>query len=163
MKLLDTSCLSLFLLEIPTYDFLNGLYSLNESLNITKQVKKEFEFKNSSNKLNEYVSNKKILLEDNIEHDELKSRYPMLGNGELSIMQWGLNLQGKCSYYCVLDDLKARKIAANLDLSISGSLGLIIILKKKNMYSEQQINEIIDSINNSGFRISNSVLNKLRD
>ena len=31
MKLLDTSCLSLFLLEILAYDFLNELY---ESLNI---------------------------------------------------------------------------------------------------------------------------------
>lgn len=163
MKLLDTSCLSLFLLEIPVYDFLNELFCINESLNITKQVENEFMFKDPSNKLDEYVNSGKILLNNNIEYDELKRRYPMLGKGELSIIQWGLNLKDTCSYHCVLDDLKARKIATSLGLSISGSVGLIVILKEKNKYSKYKIDEIIDSIENSNFRISDFVLNKLRE
>lgn len=68
MKLLDTSCLSLFLLEIPVYDFLNELFCINESLNITKQVENEFMFKDPSNKLDEYVNSGKILLNNNIEY-----------------------------------------------------------------------------------------------
>ena len=63
----------------------------------------------------------------------------------------------------MLDDLKARKIATSLGLSISGSVGLIVILKEKNKYSKYKIDEIIDSIENSNFRISDFVLNKLRE
>ncbi len=33
MKLLDNSSMTLFLLEIPQYDFLKELYALKESLN----------------------------------------------------------------------------------------------------------------------------------
>ena len=42
MKLLDNSSISLFILEIPEYDFLMELFKVNESLNITNYVKNEF-------------------------------------------------------------------------------------------------------------------------
>ena len=51
MKLLDNSCISLFILEIPEYDFLKVLYGLNESLNITHHVKNEFQNTGNLNKL----------------------------------------------------------------------------------------------------------------
>lgn len=162
MKLLDNSSITLFLLEIPQYDFLKELYALKESLNITQHVKKEFEKTGNVNKLESYFSNEIIKLEEVNFSPKLKMRYPNLGNGELSIIQWGLNLKGQCRYYCILDDLLARKIAKNLDLSISGSIGLIIIVKDKNKYSKDKIEEIINSIDKSNFRISKNVLNKLR-
>ena len=99
-----------------------------------------------------------------IDYDpSLKNRYPYLGNGELSILQWGLNINEKVSYYCVLDDLHARKVAKKLNLSLSGSIGLILLLKDKNNYSSEKIEEIIESIKNCNFNISENILNKLRE
>ncbi|MBQ2636320.1 MAG: hypothetical protein IJG09_06445 [Methanobrevibacter sp.] len=162
MKLLDNSCLSLFMLEIPQYDFILKLNDLNESLNITNHVKDEFGAKDVFGKLNEYISNGLISLEY-INYDiQLERRYPMLGRGELSIIQWGLILKDKVEYYCILDDLNARKVALKLGLSISGSIGLIIILKNRNNYSRELIDRIIFDIEKSNFRVSKKVLNELR-
>lgn len=162
MKLLDNSSITLFLLEIPQYDFLKELYNLNESLNITQHVKNEFDCTGKVSELEFYLSNEIIKLEEVNFNPKLKMRYPNLGSGELSIIQWGLNLKDQCQYCCILDDLPARKVAKDLDLPISGSIGLIIIVKDKNNYSKDKIEEIIKSIDKSNFRISKHVLNRLR-
>ena len=161
MKLLDNSCISLFILGIPEYDFLNELYNLNEALNITHHVKNEFQNTGKLDKLEFFLSNGIINLEE-IDYDyKLKMRYPNLGDGELSILQWGLNLSGQHSYYCILDDLQARKVAKKLNLSVLGSIGLIILVKEENDFSKDKIEEIIKSIDESNFRISENILNKL--
>lgn len=162
MKLLDNSCLSLFLLEIPEYGFLNELYDINESLNTTNHVKNEFEVSDNRNRLDSYINKNMIHLEDIDYNPQLKNRFPYLGNGELSIIQWGINLEGNYSYYCILDDLHARKAAKKLNLSVSGSIGLIILIKNKKNYSSEQIEEIIESIRKSNFRINDRILNELR-
>jgi len=163
MKLLDNSCISLFILEIPHYNFLMELHEINESLNITNHVKNEFKKTGSIEKLKEYIDNEIINLE-HIDYDPLlKRRYPFLGDGELSIIQWGLNLKESGSYYCIIDDLRARKVAKKLNLSLSGSIGLIILLKNKNNFSPDKIEEIINDIDNSKFSISKNILNKLRE
>lgn len=161
MKLLDNSCISLFILEIPKYDFLNELYDMGESLNITNHVLEEFQNNDDLDKLEDYISNNKIHLEEIDYAPQLKMRYPNLGDGELSIIQWGLNLSNQRSYYCVLDDLLARKVAKRLNLSIFGSIGLIILVKNKNNYSDDKIKEIIESIDASNFRIGKNILNRL--
>ena len=160
MKLLDTSCLSLFILEIPKYGFLHELYELNESLNITQYVKEEFEKKDKLNLLDEYLINDMISTET-VNYDPLL-KYPFLGDGELSIIQWGLNLDGNTKYCCILDDLNARNVAKTLKLSFSGSIGLIIKLKNKNNYSLKKIDEIINDIDKSTFRIDRNILNKIK-
>lgn len=162
MKLLDNSCISLFIIEIPDYNFLMELYEIDESLNITNHVKNEFEESGYIEKLEEYLDNKIINLE-HIDYNPFLKRYPSLGEGELSIIQWGLNLNESCSYACILDDSNARKIAEKLNLSVSGSIGLIILLKNKNNYDSDKIDEIIGSIDNSDFRISKNILNELRE
>ena len=163
MKLLDNSCISLFILEIPDYNFLMELHELNESLNITNHVKNEFKETGQIGKLEKYI-NSEILNLEHVDYDPLlKRRYPFLGDGELSIIQWGLNLKESRSYYCIIDDLRARKVAKKLNLSLSGSVGLILLLKNKNHYSSDKIDKIIYDIDNSNFSVSKNILNKLRE
>ena len=162
MKLLDNSCLSLFLYEVPQHDFIKKLVEINESLMITFHVRDEFKLKDDLNRLDEYISNDMIAVEDIDYNDKLEKRFPMLGKGELSIIQWGLILKDKVSYKCILDDLQARRVALRLGLSISGSIGLIKILKEKNQYSDDEIEDIITDIEKSNFRISRKILNQLK-
>lgn len=162
INLLDNSSISLFVLEIPQYDFLKELYANGESLNISYHVVNEFRNSGHINKLESYIDNGMINLEEISYDPMLKMRYPYLGAGELSIIQWGLMLKGSCSYRCILDDLSAREVAKKLNLPISGSIGLIILLKYDNGYSDGKIEEIIGAIESSDFRISKKILNKLR-
>lgn len=49
---------------------------------------------------------------------------PQLGFGERSVIEYVLIQKNPSEYVCVLDDLKARKIAKNTDIQIVGLLGL---------------------------------------
>lgn len=162
MKLLDNSSLSFFIIDIPQFNCIVNLYNICESLNTSFAVKEEFDVNNVSD-LDKYICENIIFVQD-IDYETLKHRYPNLGKGELSIMQWGLNLSElNKPYCCILDDKKARKIANELNLNITGSIGLIFKLKKQGIYNDSQIEGIIHSIKDSKFRVGNSILNMLRE
>lgn len=52
----------------------------------------------------------------------------------------------------ILDDLKARKLAQKLNLKITGTLGIIIKARKKNIISSTK--KVLNKLKNEGFRIS---------
>ena len=48
----------------------------------------------------------------------------------------------KKEYYCVLDDNAARNVADRLNLNVTGSIGLLLILKEKGLLENP--NEIVE-------------------
>jgi Predicted nucleic acid-binding protein, contains PIN domain len=59
----------------------------------------------------------------------------------------------------LLDDLKARKLAAKLNLKFTGTLG--VIHKAKQLGLIAKIKPIIEKLLNTNFRISTEVVNEL--
>ena len=59
----------------------------------------------------------------------------------------------------LLDDLKARKLAAKLDLKYTGTLG--IITKAKNEGLIDMVKPVLDNIQDTDFRISNKILKEI--
>jgi predicted nucleic acid-binding protein len=59
----------------------------------------------------------------------------------------------------ILDDLKARKLANKLNMKMTGTLGVIINAKKRNIISS--IKEVLDKLKNAGFRISKELEKEL--
>jgi predicted nucleic acid-binding protein len=59
-----------------------------------------------------------------------------------------------------LDDLKARKIAKNLGLNITGTLG--ILTKAKQLGLINDLEKQIDDLQRKGIWISESVINEIR-
>ena len=83
-----------------------------------------------------------------------RTRYPMLGLGESSIMITALKLQQeKKRYYAILDDGNARKIASKLGINITGTYGLLKTLKDKGYIDEQMFNQCKEEMGKSKFRI----------
>lgn len=59
----------------------------------------------------------------------------------------------------ILDDLKARKVAAKLHLTYTGTLG--ILLKAKELGLIESIKPLLDRIQQTNFRFSRNVLNEI--
>ena len=55
----------------------------------------------------------------------------------------------------ILDDLKARKIAENLGIEITGTIGLIIIAKKRGVINS--IKPLLEKIRKTNFRVSEEI------
>jgi len=59
----------------------------------------------------------------------------------------------------IFDDLKARKLANKLNLQITGTLGVIISAKNKNIISS--LEEVLNKLKKAGFRISKELENEI--
>ncbi|MFO0362168.1 MAG: DUF3368 domain-containing protein [Flavobacteriales bacterium] len=59
----------------------------------------------------------------------------------------------------ILDDLKARKEAAKLGFRVTGTLGILTRAKKRGLI--KQIVPYLSELQNSGFRISESVVDEI--
>ena len=165
MKLIDTSCLILFLEFLQEYAFLITFSEIGEVMIITPQVEKEYNSKNvqSDNinyNLTKLIDNDIIIKEDCEIFDLFKNKYFYLGKGEQSILSLGLKYKAQNKkYFCVLDDKKARKVASEMGLHIKGSIGLLHILKRKGLIEKPK--EVIEKIRNSPFRVSDDILEGL--
>jgi predicted nucleic acid-binding protein len=94
----------------------------------------------------------------------IRKRFPTLGNGEINVLAWGKNLQtnGK-KFWCVIDEIPGRDATKKLRLPLTGSIGLIKILKEKRVLNKDKLKEIVDEIKESPFRIDEEILGGLID
>jgi predicted nucleic acid-binding protein len=76
--------------------------------------------------------------------------------GEASIITLSLEIDDNI---VILDDFKARKLAKKLNINITGTLGIIINAKKKNIISSTK--EVLYKLRDKGFRISKELENEL--
>ncbi|XDD53011.1 DUF3368 domain-containing protein [Leptospira sp. WS4.C2] len=139
----NTSCLIL-LSKIQQFGILKSLYN---SVIITDTVKTEF-----GENIPDFIKVKNPKQEFSV-----KSLEQILDSGEASTI--ALALESKNSLV-ILDDLKARKIAKNLGLKITGTLG--ILAKAKTLGIIEDLEKQIDELQRKGIWISDSVLNEIR-
>jgi len=126
---------------------------------ITEQVHKELqdndktykilspEIKKGSIKINKLITAQDIIL--------FRTRYPVLGIGESSIILTALKLQKESKrYYAILDDKNARKVASQLGLNLTGTYGLLKTLKEKGHITESMFIQCKQDMEKSQFRIN---------
>lgn len=75
-----------------------------------------------------------------------------LGKGEASSISLALEIENSL---LIIDEKKGRKIAEELNIEIIGSLGVLIKAKEKGVI--QSVKEILNLIDKTDFRISESV------
>jgi len=98
-----------------------------------------------------YVSKKVRQLDKQLLIEELN-----LGKGEAAAIALALET-GKV---CVIDDLKARKIAMKMEVKITGTIGILLFAEKKKIINSAY-NEV-KSLQKMGFFVSESLMKKLR-
>lgn len=73
----------------------------------------------------------------------------LLDGGEASSISLALDFRGSL---VVLDDLKARKVAQKLKLTVTGTLGVLMEAKRRGHISS--VKSVVDAIRKTNFRIS---------
>lgn len=131
----DTSCF-IILSKINELSLLKSLYG---SVTTTPEIASEF-----GHPLPDWVIIKKVQDVQKLYLLELQ-----IDKGESSALVLAME-QGNCTV--VLDDQKARKIAANLHITFTGTLGVIV--KAKTTGHIPSIVPILEKIRETNFRIS---------
>ncbi len=162
MKIIDSSMLILFLEEIDEANSLFILSSNGEDLRLPKSVYDEF---NNYNTLDGFINDGVFDIIEGMsseEEEKIKSRWPTLGSGEINVLAWAKRFKDiNKEFFCVLDDLAARKACSEMGFPLTGSMGLLKILRNRGLLSHSQIIEIVQKIRESNFHISENILEDL--
>jgi len=78
-----------------------------------------------------------------------------LGKGESEVLSWALTHP---EYEAILDDLAARKCARSLGISLRGTVGIILLAKKRNCISKAA--PLIESLIDAGMRFEIKWINE---
>jgi predicted nucleic acid-binding protein len=138
----DTSCL-IFFHKFVGFELLRMIFN---SISVTKIIADEFLFE-----LPEWIevvdnSNNKVIQVLRLEVDL----------GEASAIALCLDSENSL---LIIDDLKGRKLAQQLDLNFVGSIGTILKAKELNLIND--LKPIKEKIQKSNFRLSEEILNLL--
>jgi predicted nucleic acid-binding protein len=131
----DTSCL-IILTKIGEFDILQKVYG---QLITTPEVANEF-----GEELPEWIS-----IETSIDKQKQRLLEFQIDKGEASAIALALERPDST---VILDDYKARKLAEQLEITYTGTIGVVIKAKKLGII--QSIRPILDKIRPTNFRLS---------
>ena len=134
----NTSCL-IVLDNIGMLDVLKELYG---KVFITEEVSKEFD-----KTVPDWIEVRKVS-----DNKYLKLMKNFVDLGEASTIALAVETD---DVVIILDDLKARKLAQKLNLKITGTIGVLIKARKRNIITSTQ--EVLNKLRNEGFRISDEI------
>ena len=134
----NTSCL-IVLDNIGMLDVLKELYG---KVFITEEVSKEF-----GKTVPDWIEVRKVS-----DNKYLKLMKNFVDLGEASTIALAVETD---DIVIILDDLKARKLAQKLNLKITGTIGVLIKARKRNIITSTQ--EVLNKLRNEGFRISDEI------
>lgn len=134
----NTSCL-IVLDNIGMLDVLKELYG---KVFITEEVSKEF-----GKTVPDWIEVRKVS-----DNKYLKLMKNFIDLGEASTIALAVETD---DIVIILDDLKARKLAQKLNLKITGTIGVLIKARKRNIITSTQ--EVLNKLRNEGFRISDEI------
>jgi predicted nucleic acid-binding protein len=140
----DTSCL-IALQRINLLDVLKKLYG---EIIITEEVSNEY-----GGALPDWIIITKVKNTD--KQLELERK---LDKGEASSIALALEINNST---LIIDEIKGRKIAQSLRVKIIGTIGVLVLANKQNI-----INDVLGTVLklvNSGFRMSEGLINKIID
>ncbi len=135
----DSSCLIL-LAKIEELEILKSIY---KHVFVTKEIAGEF-----GSELPGWIEVKEV------ENKTLQSLFEeILDLGEASALTLAFETQG-CTV--ILDDLKARKTAAKMNIKVTGTIGVIVKAKTENKIPSAKA--VFEKILETDFRISDRIL-----
>ena len=134
----NTSCL-IVLDNIGMLDVLKELYG---KVFITEEVSKEFD-----KTVPDWIEVRKVS-----DNKYLKLMKNFVDLGEASTIALAVETD---DIVIILDDFKARKLAQKLNLKITGTIGVLIKARKRNIITSTQ--EVLNKLKNEGFRISDEI------
>ena len=157
MKILDSSLIIAIFDEICKPELIDKIIQLGHSITIPASVHYEIRKDSAFSDIIRLVEQDKIqILTQNTKEEitTFQKKFPGLGLGESDVLLSYQKLQnGNERMYCVLDDKTARRKAAQLNIQFTGLLGLLKLMKERNIIDPDEVNDIGDRLQASKFRI----------
>jgi hypothetical protein len=125
---------------------LHILKDLFEEVLITPEVNDEF-----GNQLPNWIIVSKA--KDKLKQTEIENN---LDKGEASSIALALEIP---SSTLIIDEVKGRNIAKNMNIEIIGTVGIIILAGKKGVVND--VISVILKLVNNGFRLSNKIVDRI--
>lgn len=144
--------------EMDDGEYLQALSSLGFKLIVTTGVMQEVKKEPGISRLRKAVAEQWIEVQatSKSEFDFFKTRYPMLDNAEVEVIQKGIELKYSGSdYCCVLDEGAGRKIADSLGIQKTGTEGLLNRMNHLGVIDSSIKEKLFNKLGQSSFRSSN--------
>lgn len=138
----DTSCL----IALSNVGMLQILKDLFGEVLITREVKDEF-----GNQLPNWIIVSQV--KNKLKQTEIESK---LDKGEASSIALALEVSNST---LIIDEVKGRNIAKNLNIEIIGTIGIIILAGKKGIVND--VISVVLKLVNNGFRLSNEIIDRI--
>jgi predicted nucleic acid-binding protein len=138
----DISCL----IALSNIGMLHILKDLFEEVLITPEVNDEF-----GNQLPNWIIVSQA--KNKLKQTEIENK---LDKGEASSIALALEIP---SSTLIIDEVKGRNIAKNLNIEIIGTIGIIILAGKKGIVND--VISIVLKLVNNGFRLSNEIVDRI--
>jgi predicted nucleic acid-binding protein len=138
----DTSCL----IALGNIERLHILKDLFGEVLITPEVNEEF-----GNHLPNWIT--VLRVKDKIKQSEIEEK---LDKGEASSIALALEIPNST---LIIDEVKGRNIAKNLNIEIIGTVGIIVLAGKKGVVND--IISVVLKLVNNGFRLSNKIVDRI--
>jgi predicted nucleic acid-binding protein len=153
---LDASVIIAFFRELDDGQFLYALTKKGFEIYVTDGVIAEVKKEPALSRLKQAIHERWIESKSIEKHkfNSFKNAYPMLDYAEVEVLICCLGFRS-CNeeYCCVLDEGPGRKIAESLDLSKTGTLGLLKILNDTKIIDSECMEKLLNKLEQSTFRL----------
>jgi predicted nucleic acid-binding protein len=139
----DTACLILFD-KIGEFEILRKIF---QTVTITSIIAEEFKKQTPD----------WVIIKDPQNTNNVVNYSKVVDHGEASALALSIEIENSL---LIFDDLKARKLAEELNLKYTGSIGILILAKRRGLIED--IDELIAKIQATNFRLTKVFIEKLK-
>ena len=163
MKILDSTTVIAISNEIDCPELIEKIALLGHDLAIPSHVvESELLDKNTRKTTERHVRRNtiQILKKNTVEEiREFQKDFPGLGLGECDSMLAYRKLRDAGErVYCIFDDGGAREKATELGIKFTGLVGLLQMMKQKNVMSHDEVGKVVRLLKDSNFRFPAGVV-----
>ena len=156
MKILDSSVMIGILDELDRPDLIDKILELGHDLAVPKYVVETELGGKVQSRVREMAESGKIEILGECsakDLDDVLTTFPGMGRGEYHVMQSyrKMVVEGHKAY-CILDERKAGSYASKTDIKYTGLIGLLRMLKNRQILNERDAEGIGAALKDSGFR-----------
>ena len=134
------------------------LFKFSDRIIITPSVYGEVSVKKSAKRIiDEYITLEKVTVMEVSNVQKVKELLIRLDLGESE----SIVLAEEQNLPLIIDEKKGKKVALSFGIKSIGLVGILLLYKKKNYLSNEEIIEIVDELREINFRVSDKLLELL--
>ena len=156
MKILDSSALICIFDDLDRPDLMDKISELGHDLAVPRYVLEKELFRKAKRRTAEMAETGAVRILENSakEFEAFLKAFPGLGLGESHVLlSYTKEAGAGRKAYCILDERDARALAAEAGIRYTGLLGLLRMLKNRQILGAQDAESISAALRDSRFRI----------